>query len=234
MQKRTREIIALVLLVMFGIAGIGAMTWYILLGHNWNEAASNIDDRIGNLEGYTVVLYEGATPTPAAQYASANAQPMLDEQSFGVLEARAGTEDGKPVALQQAIDIYKEKGATLVTVHVDDLRFYEDPVIVSRNGKRIAVFSAVGRRPDLIAYMVLRELERYEVDFTICLVDGDSAFDKGFAPVDVAICADSAHAGAGGRYIDGVYVVGVPYVGHAQVIIVSPSGFLSTKTLTEL
>lgn len=65
MQKRTREILALLLLVVLVLVGVGAMAYYIFIGHNWNVAASNIDDRIGQMDGYTVVLYDGTRPLDA-------------------------------------------------------------------------------------------------------------------------------------------------------------------------
>ena len=65
MRKRTREILALVLLAALVVIGASAMGYYILVGHNWNAAASHIDDSIGKMEGYTVILYEGTRPLEA-------------------------------------------------------------------------------------------------------------------------------------------------------------------------
>lgn len=62
MEKRTREIIALALLIALGLGVGGAMVWYIVVGHNWNIAATHIDDYVGEMDGYTVILYEGTTP----------------------------------------------------------------------------------------------------------------------------------------------------------------------------
>ena len=64
MQKRTREILALALLGLLAIVAAGAMGYYMLVGHNWNVAASNIDDSIGQMDGYTVFLYEGMGSEP--------------------------------------------------------------------------------------------------------------------------------------------------------------------------
>lgn len=55
----------MVLLALLGIGAACAMGWYILAGHGWNVTASNIDDSIGQMDGYTVLLIEG-TRDPAA------------------------------------------------------------------------------------------------------------------------------------------------------------------------
>ena len=64
MEKRTREIIALVMLLILGIGVACAMAWYILVGHNWNQAATHIDDMVGSMDGYTVVLFDGVVKKP--------------------------------------------------------------------------------------------------------------------------------------------------------------------------
>ena len=45
-------------------AAVGAMGWYILVGHNWNQAATHIDDMVGSMDGYTVIVYEGVVKKP--------------------------------------------------------------------------------------------------------------------------------------------------------------------------
>lgn len=64
MEKRTREIIALVMLIVLGMIVAGAMAWYILVGHNWNQAATHIDDMVGSMDDYTVVVYDGVAKKP--------------------------------------------------------------------------------------------------------------------------------------------------------------------------
>lgn len=75
MQKRTREIAALVLLVLLAAGVVAAMAWYVLVGHGWNVAASNIDDRIGSMSGYKVIVYEGTLATGSASGAASPASP---------------------------------------------------------------------------------------------------------------------------------------------------------------
>lgn len=228
MQKRTREIIALVLLVVLLIAGASAMAWYILVGHNWNAAATNIDDRIGNMDGYTVILCEGAVPSASDQQALSASQPMLEEENLGAAPKEEKSQR-EPLTLEEAIESYGDKGAQVVTLLGDDPVYYSDPIIIPRNGERIAVFSVDGPRPDLAAKNMVKSLHDKEIDFTVCLIDDLDAVEKGLGSVDLAFCTDYDDAGSEGRYIHSTYVVGCPYEGHVAAVIMAPSGFLSSK-----
>ena len=228
MQKRTREIIALVLLIVLGIGGISAMAWYILVGHNWNAAATSIDDRIGNMDGYTVILCEGAVPSASDQQAVSVSQPMLEEENFGV-SAEEGDSSHIPLTIEEAIGSYREKGAQVVTLLGDDPGYYSDPIIIPRNGRRIAIFSVDGPRPDLAAKNMAKSLAANEVDFTVCLIDDLASVEKGLGRIDLAFCLDYDDAGSEGRYIGNTYVVGSPYEGHVAAVIMASSGFLSSK-----
>ena len=96
MEKRTREIIALVLLVVLGLSAACAMGWYILVGHNWNRAATHIDDLVGSMDGYTVVVYDGvvkdhssSTQAKTSGKSSSSASTSATAQSAGSSTASA-------------------------------------------------------------------------------------------------------------------------------------------------
>ena len=59
MEKTSREKIALIVFLVLAIAAGGVLFGYIFAGHSWNIAASNLDDTFGNMDGYTVIAYEG-------------------------------------------------------------------------------------------------------------------------------------------------------------------------------
>ncbi len=208
------------------------MAWYILVGHNWNAAATNIDDRIGSMEGYTVILCKGSIPSLVAQNQESLAQPMLEEQNFGQVDSHEhNDEDEVILSVQEAADIYREKDAQVVTLHTDDVEFYRDPVVVSKNGKRIGIFAVDGPRSDIAARIIAKQLRDVDVDFIICLIDDPEAIELGLGSVDLAVCTDYDDAGSDGRYSGHTFVVGTPYVGEVNAVVVSPSGFLLSKML---
>ena len=56
MSVKSREKIALAVfaaLIVLSLLGLG---WYLVAGHSWNVAASNIDDTFGSMDGYTAIL----------------------------------------------------------------------------------------------------------------------------------------------------------------------------------
>lgn len=228
MQKRTREIIALVLLVVLLVGGVGAAAWYIFVGHNWNAAATRIDDRIGSMEGYTVILCEGAIPPTMSQQAQNMAQSIIEEIG-NEFESGEGESQREALTIDEAIESYHEKGAKVITLFDDDPAMYSDPIVIRSNGLRIAVFSVGGPRPDLAARNMVKFLRDRDIDFTVCLIDDYIAVEKGLGGVDLAFCSDPDDAGSEGRYIHSTYVVGCPYEGHVAAVIMAPSGFLSSK-----
>ena len=234
MQKRTREIIALVILLALLVGGICGVAWYLLVGHNWNAAASLIDDRIGTMEGYTVVLCEGAAPHSEADLDEgggfvrkvAGIPDSLKEKGFGFLL------EGRTTAAQAA-RAYQGKDAQTVTVDIENAASYKDPVIIPRNGKRIAVYYVEGPHQELASRLALRSLKKYEVDSTICIFDDADAMEFGLGNVTMAICLDrTAHMD--GEYIGGTFIVSAPRYGQVKAVLVAPSGFMSTKTIDEL
>ncbi|MBQ9041259.1 MAG: hypothetical protein IJ111_00400 [Eggerthellaceae bacterium] len=233
MQKRTREIIALVLLIVLGIAGVSAMAWYILVGHSWNAAASLIDDHFGSMEGYTVVLCEGTMPYNANAEDAKDVAP--EERAVGepVREIASDIPDDESLSIAHVAESYVEKDAQVVMVDVENPRDYADPVIVSRNGKRIAVFYASGPRADLAARQMVKQLRHYAVNVSICITDDLEAVERGLGRVDIAICTDRKAIDENG-YIGKTYTVGLPYVGQVRAVLLAPSGYVSSKAISSL
>lgn len=66
MSKTSRERIAVVFLALLVVFLGACLLGYMNLGRNWNIAASYVDDKVGSMDGYTVVVYKG-TVTPEAE-----------------------------------------------------------------------------------------------------------------------------------------------------------------------
>ena len=105
MEKRTREIIALILLVVLGLSAACAMGWYILVGHNWNRAAIHIDDLVGSMDGYTVVVYDGVVKDHSSSMqaktsgkSTSSSSATAAAQSAGSSSAAAAASDAAPAS----------------------------------------------------------------------------------------------------------------------------------------
>ena len=211
MQKRTREILALALLGVLLVVGVAAMGYYILVGHNWNVAASNIDDSIGQMDGYTVILYEGTQP----------------------LTAESAGQDREADVEEIAAD-YRAKGADVFKVKASDLLRHREPYLMSRNGKRLG-FLSVGNaelrsrvRAD-VAY-----LDDSGADCIIALSDdmtlGELSAEGIVSGISVIIYGAPKGEAENGVYCGSAYCVRAPEAGEVGAVIISSSGVCSTKT----
>ena len=237
MDKRKREILALVLLVLLGISVASAMAWYILVGHNWNKAASHIDDLVGSMDGYTVIVYEGVVPRPKQKESDTSGLASLQQVAFGktALEDTAKPKKSKhaiKVSLSKVVASYQEKGASVVTLHLNDLGRYEDPFVVSKGGKRIGISVALGKYRYATVRSKVRALEKAKADSIIMIAD-DSGFRKGkLRDIDIVVLARNARIEPEGRYYSSTFFVDSPYVGDVQAVIISPSGTIISKSIT--
>lgn len=80
-------------LIVLSLAGLG---WYLVAGHSWNVAASNIDDTFGSMEGYTAIVYAGtAEPEPSsAAGASGAGKPSSPEKGSSSEDAEERDAEG--------------------------------------------------------------------------------------------------------------------------------------------
>lgn len=92
MSSHSREKIALLVftaLIVLSLLGLG---WYIFAGHSWNVAASNIDDTVGNMSGYTAIVYAGTQESEkSASTDESSASSSKDAASGSAANASAST-----------------------------------------------------------------------------------------------------------------------------------------------
>ena len=88
MSNGTREKQALGVFLILIVLSTFGIAWYMVAGHSWNVAASSIDEKVGQMEGYTSIVYAGTLPVQADA-------KTLDSQngSDAQLEEGAGSAD---------------------------------------------------------------------------------------------------------------------------------------------
>ncbi|WP_041691041.1 hypothetical protein [Eggerthella sp. YY7918] len=79
MSNQSREKTALVVFAGLIVLSLTGLVWYLIAGHSWNVAASNIDDTFGSMDGYTAILYEGVEK-PKKSSASATLSDAANNQ----------------------------------------------------------------------------------------------------------------------------------------------------------
>lgn len=82
-------------LIVLSLLGLG---WYLIAGHSWNVAASNIDDTFGSMDGYTAIVYEGTAVPKAAgerEAGGAGASGAAGKKAPGAADPAASDDDAR-------------------------------------------------------------------------------------------------------------------------------------------
>ncbi len=96
MSSEMREKQALVVFALLIVLGMSGLIWYLFAGHSWNVTASNIDDSVGQMEGYTAILYAGTMTEETS--ASSKSSALTDSLKAGVGESSNMVQDSSSVA----------------------------------------------------------------------------------------------------------------------------------------
>lgn len=235
MNKRTREIVALVLLALLGLVVLAAMAWYIFIGHNWNRAATNIDETVGQMDGYTVVLFEGQMLPASERDRISDEQPLLDDENRGLHERKAvASSEEDQVSISEAASYYRQKGATVFILHLEASDTYDTPLVLNKNGCWLGIFHADGATSRLSAQVKAAELKTRGVDFVVMIVDDVRMIANPISSADILICTSDEGLSSTGEYHENSFCIETPFVGQVQTIIISPSRVLTTKAITWL
>ena len=231
------------MLLVLGIGVACAMAWYILVGHNWNQAATHIDDMVGSMDGYTVVMFDGVVKRPKEQPekgrgAESSESPnsrSADSSQASKSSQSAKSQPPKVNAKLLAAD-YESKGAETIQVDMKSLWKYEEPLILKRSGKRFGIFSSSGpyRVHVTSVRAKIRYLTRHKVDFIILLADDRSMLSDKIAGADLLLLSKGGGLPGRGDYRGSLFCVDSPYVGEAQSVIISPSLVMTSQTVREL
>ena len=93
MSNRTREKQALVVFILLVFIGMGGLIWYLFAGHSWNVTASNIDESVGQMEGYTAIVFDGTMPekTSSVSKGKSSVKAEADSTASSKTEASSTT-----------------------------------------------------------------------------------------------------------------------------------------------
>ncbi|GEM_PF-930615 len=161
MNQKLREKIALIAFIIVLIGGLAGSLWYNMnAGHQWNVAATRIDDAAGKMTGYTTIAFDGV------------AIPTTDEAS--------SAQD--PVSLAQVKNSYIEKSSNVMQLDLVHPEKYTQGMVVWVGDKRVGVFYA----PTVLTQQQIEDhvsyLKSQHVDYTVCITPESSYIDTNAAP----------------------------------------------------
>lgn len=223
MEKSFREKIALAVFLVLIVLSLIGLGWYIVAGHSWNVAASTIDDTVGEMDGYTAIIYPGTVEASEEESARETGAALLGSSQAS---------SKQPVDLALLQDDYADKGAAVLFIDLSDTARYEEGAILKRGDKRIGVVSATGSVTQLDVSRCLRAFEQAKVDFTVVITPERWKVSR-LSGIDIALCTDDEGIVAMGETHNGTFYVDAPSVGSAGVVLVSPSNVVSAKVVGE-
>ena len=96
MSNGTREKQALGVFLLLIVLSTFGIAWYMVAGHSWNVAASSIDEKVGQMEGYTSIVYTGTLPVraDAKTLDSQNGSDAQLEDGVGSADAAEKADEG--------------------------------------------------------------------------------------------------------------------------------------------
>lgn len=142
MSTSSREKQALGVFIVLVVLGFCGLCWYLVAGHSWNVAASAIDEKVGQMDGYTAIVYAGtvlpeAEPVASSASASSSAQSASDSASAASTSSSqtlgSGTSPSKKknAALDSDVADARSDAASGLTSDVDSIAA---PVVPNASG----------------------------------------------------------------------------------------------------
>lgn len=281
MKKTHRERAALAVFAALVVFAGAAFATYIVAGHSWNIAASNIDDAVGSMEGYAVIVYPGeleeivaSKPSSGeegekAEEKSAEADGQEPQSEAGSSDAASAMDDAResdaegegasaaegdfavegeegekadplsalhqaePIDMAELEQAYRDKDATVLALDLDRPWRYGEGMVLNRGGVRFGVLYAEWVTSSIVVQRQVDELIAQSVDYVVVVAKGKRVVSN-LSGVDICIALQDEGIMPSGAVSDGVFRAQVPKKGRAGAILISPSGVVSAKTVTEL
>lgn len=212
MNQTTREKIALVVFLFLVVLTVFGGITYLNVGHNWNVAATSIDDATGSLDGYVAIVYDGVTVPSATEATSTKA----------------------PVTRTSVTKSYRDKKASVLSLNVIDYTNYADGMILKCGTHRVGVFSVSTRLTDAQLKAKIKYFKDHKVDYIICITANSSLVTGRIEGVDIAISLTKEAKLAVGTTVNGTYYVQSPCTGKIGALLISPQSVVSSKDIDKL
>ncbi len=249
MNKISREKIALVVFLALVVFGLGGVIWYMLAGHSWNVTASNIDESVGSMDGYTIILYDGnktaeetsssssssssAIASSSSEAASSTSASNSSDANSNAKNSTKTEKDKQPITLSDAAKSYEEKGASVLELDVADASLYKEGTIVKRGNRRIGIISIDVMLSENAQNLLLKPFRDAKVDMIVCITPVKTNM-KNVSGVDVTICTEDETTSVLGENRNNNFFVGTPEIGKVGSVLISPSGVVSSKVIDSL
>ncbi len=245
----SRDRKALVLLVAMLAACLALMAAYFFTSRTWNVAATILDDRAGQMDDYTVMAFSGVVPAEATEPAAAsssmpsataapeNSSPEglfpNDASSANPPSASTPSENESlgdaGVFVSDVREDYEVNGAVVLTLDLEHLESYGNPLIMEGNGRSIGVFSLERAISEKRLDDILEDLAESGAQTVVCLTKRP-AYLPVLDGVDVVILSeDDPDFSGNGQIVNDTFIVSSPQKGSVGCVLVTASNVASAR-----
>ena len=199
-REKTALVFLVLLIVLIGVCSCA----YMNTARTWTVAASYVDDTVGSLDGYSVILYGGTI------------EPAISEAS------------------QAASADYEDKNACALTIDSANLSRYAVPSVYVIGGKRVGVFSAPETISVPRYNVFLKMLTQRDVDVVVCITPSYDNLPSLSGVDIVVLTAEDEAFGTIGIDREDTFIVRAPEKGSVGVILITSSNVVSSKVVDEI
>ncbi len=205
MKEETRNKVALVVFVLILIAAGAILVSYFSTGRSWSVVATTVDDHVGQMGDYSVVVFEGT------------------------LESKK--KDGPYVS--DVRKHYASKEAGSLTLNLADHGRYKDPIVFDTGNKKIGVFEVDAYTSRATITRLVTKLRESGAEFVICITP-KLAHIPLFDGIDTVILTTENTESALDRDTGGTFVMTTPEKGSTAVLFISSNNVPSLRVVEEL
>lgn len=254
--------IALIIFFVLIIAGGAALMTYFWTGRSWIVAATVVDDSVGELDDYSVILFSG-TSEPEAEKPSTdpsdqkatqgdsdaggntNISDVLSDNEYKAtsisdlinsayqLADKRSESDKERVFVSDVRDLYELRGAKALTLNVANPEIYSEPTTLHAGNKTIGIFSVSAYASRSEMKKLIGGVKEDDPDIIICIAPR-RAFLSTLDDVDVAIFTDESVDYYQPNPRDDSLIVFAPEIGDTGVILISSNNVATFKVVEEL
>ena len=132
MASNTREKLALLVFALLILMGLAGVSWYLIVGHSWNVAASNIDDSVGQMDGYTCIVYSGTTVQETSSSSLRQSIASAIGSEPGSSTASSNAKDGQSAAAASSTAVSADANKSAAQGQTSDIDAVAAPVTVAQ------------------------------------------------------------------------------------------------------
>lgn len=252
MEKGIREKIALLIFIFLVVLGGCALAAYFATGRSWSVAATMVDDRVGEMDGYTAVVFSGTldprrSPSTSDDLASRQtnngetlsvseeaASDGLGSKVVELLHRTIRFKDYNGVYVSDVRDIYEHKNADVLTIDLTDPDAFLEPFVYDVKGRKIGVFSIKSYTTRAQLEKIVEDLHEQGAYEIICIAPRPNMLAS-FDGIDVVLLSKEVDEDLTAKVDPGQTLLYVtPDADEVGVVLFTSNGVASSRTIDEV